>query len=297
MVCRHLLHGLKKAFPAGRVTFVAPGERGRLFGLFGVADATADWENAAFAWLFSDAAAAASPPPLFLRTLFAPETAVFAYLDLHAEAETAFRRRLALLEPTLRLTLSPSRPPDGANRYIGEWLIPPFPEAAAPFDPEGGALMTDAVAEPETLILHPGSGSTKKNWPPRSFAALAEELRPRRIRILAGEADGAPGEELAALLPGADVVRQPSLRELTNLLASAGQYIGNDSGVTHLAAAARRKNGDRPNVAAVFLSSDPGIWAAPDTLVLDGAATPAAAAKKIRAAQRFILTNPCGTPY
>ena len=290
LVCRHLLHWLMNAFPEARIAFVAPGERGRLFRQFGLAHISFDWENAAFSWLFSHGDA---PPPPLLHTLFEPGTLVFAYLDLAGEEAQAFQKRLSTINTPLFLFLSPSRPADGSGVYIGAWLVQKAirycqmqqfvfvsphdaSEVRLGYDKAGASLTVDAEQDASVLVVHPGSGSAKKNWPLPSFAALVsllmsagEEVGLRRIRIVAGEAEAGLGAALAATLSEAELIEQPPLVELTKIMAGAGLYLGSDSGVSHLAAAARTRAGVKPRVAAVFGPSDPLVWAAPGTLVLE----------------------------
>ena len=81
-------------------------------------------------------------------------------------------------------------------------------------------------------VIHPFSGSAKKCWPLERYRELARRLD-MPVRWCAG-----PEETLA------DAVRIDDLYELAGWLATARVYIGNDSGITHLAAAvgnARRR--------------------------------------------------------
>jgi len=91
--------------------------------------------------------------------------------------------------------------------------------------------------------IHPFSGSAKKNWPLENYRALAETIG-MPVKWCAG-----PEESLA------DAVRIDDLYQLGCWLAAARVYIGNDSGVSHLAAAVGTP------VVAIFLSTDPRIWA------------------------------------
>ena len=77
------------------------------------------------------------------------------------------------------------------------------------------------------VVLHPFSGSPPKNWPLERFRQLADRLAVHfPVEWCAG-----PEEEL----PGAR--RFGDLYQLGCWLAGARLYIGNDSGITHLAAA------------------------------------------------------------
>ena len=103
-----------------------------------------------------------------------------------------------------------------------------------------------AAAREDFAVIHPFSGSPRKNWPLEKFRGLAARLeRVMPVRWCAGVEDPP--------LDGA--VRIDNLWELACWLARARLYIGNDSGITHLAAAAGTP------VLALFGASDPRVWA------------------------------------
>ena len=95
----------------------------------------------------------------------------------------------------------------------------------------------ECPAEPgDFAVIQPFSGSPKKNWPLENYLALAEKLqRLMPVKWCAG-ADDPP-------LPSA--VRIDDLYDLACWLARARLYIGNDSGITHLAAAGQRHRATR----------------------------------------------------
>jgi len=88
--------------------------------------------------------------------------------------------------------------------------------------------------------VHPGAGSPAKRWPAAAFAAALAPLAARRevqIVLHEGPADAEPVAQLRRLLPAAIVLREPALPVLAGMLARCALYVGNDSGVSHLAAA------------------------------------------------------------
>jgi len=89
------------------------------------------------------------------------------------------------------------------------------------------------------VAIHPFSGSARKNWPLDRYKELAARLE-WPVEWCA-EVDGA--------------VRIDNLYELACWLATARLYIGNDSGITHLAAAAGTP------VVAIFGPTNPSVWA------------------------------------
>lgn len=100
-----------------------------------------------------------------------------------------------------------------------------------------------AVPRSDFAVIHPFSGSSGKNWPLQRYRELARSL-PLPVHWCAG-----PEEHLP------DAVRIDNLYQLGCWLASAQLYIGNDSGITHLAAAAGVP------VISIFGPTDPQVWA------------------------------------
>ncbi len=90
-------------------------------------------------------------------------------------------------------------------------------------------------------VVHPGSGSPKKCWPFDRFLAVVSFLQGRGFRgaLATGEAEERWEGELrkTALPAGWTWLRRPALPALARSLGEATLYLGNDSGVTHLAAA------------------------------------------------------------
>ena len=89
------------------------------------------------------------------------------------------------------------------------------------------------------VVVQPGAGSVRKCWPAEGFAAAlgdvggSRELTPV---LHEGPADAAAVDALASRVPGALRLRQPVLPALAGVLRLASVYVGNDSGVSHLAA-------------------------------------------------------------
>jgi len=108
-------------------------------------------------------------------------------------------------------------------------------------------------------VIHPFSGSARKNWPLERFAQLAETLAERMpVEWCVGPEESLPWQAR----------RFDNLYDLAAWLASARLYIGNDSGISHLAAAAGAP------VVAMFGATDPRVWSprGPRVEVVEGAA-------------------------
>ncbi|UCC38866.1 MAG: glycosyltransferase family 9 protein [Candidatus Aminicenantes bacterium] len=93
----------------------------------------------------------------------------------------------------------------------------------------------------QILVVHPGSGNTEKCWPIHNFIRIITQLGQKRIRgaLVTGMAEEKIEDviEKAQLPEGWTWLRNPPLLKLAELLSSTDFYLGNDSGVTHLAAA------------------------------------------------------------
>jgi len=93
-------------------------------------------------------------------------------------------------------------------------------------------------------VIHPFSGNPAKNWPLAEFLRLAGWLSERMPVVWCA----GPEEPLE------EAVRFDNLWDLACWLASSRLYIGNDSGITHLAAATGT------SVVAIFGPTDPALW-------------------------------------
>jgi ADP-heptose:LPS heptosyltransferase len=103
-------------------------------------------------------------------------------------------------------------------------------------------------------VVHVGSGSPRKNWSLDRFVRISHLLRDqgRNIVWIRGPAESS----LLKAEGGADrIVENPPLSVLAAILARAEFFLGNDSGVAHLAAAA-----GCPSL-VLFGASDPLVWA------------------------------------
>jgi heptosyltransferase-3 len=136
----------------------------------------------------------------------------------------------------------------------------------SPADRDGArAFLGGLDAGARLVAIHPGSGGESKTWPAENWAELGRRMVRARpdvtLLLIEGEADAEAAAHLAEAWQGLRVVRARllPLPVLAAVLSCASVYLGHDSGVTHLAAAARR---DLP-VVALFGPSDPVIWAPP----------------------------------
>jgi heptosyltransferase-3 len=90
------------------------------------------------------------------------------------------------------------------------------------------------------LIVHPGAGGAAKRWPAEGFASAIGAVAADHaltVAIHQGPSDAEPVASLAWRLGAPLVLDEPSLPALAGALSCATAYLGNDSGVSHLAAA------------------------------------------------------------
>ena len=94
-----------------------------------------------------------------------------------------------------------------------------------------------------------------KQWPATHFARLAAELDQRGIAtwIFGSAADRALAEHLAAAAPrhGINLCERTSLMDIADIASLTNAFVGNDTGVMHLAAATA------PRVLAIYGSTHP----------------------------------------
>ena len=116
-------------------------------------------------------------------------------------------------------------------------------------------LLARPCPNPSEIALHPGSGAPAKNWPLQRWASLAKWLGRDAglpLVIISGEA-----EPEAVMAGVGEPWRHLPLEQLLHRLAQCRLFIGHDSGISHLAAAAGIP------CLLLFGPTDPAVWAPP----------------------------------
>ena len=141
---------------------------------------------------------------------------------------------------------------------------PPFRQArleiSEALKEEGGNIL-ETLGLSSPLIIHPGSGSPQKNGPLSFFRTAAERAvgeSQKQVLVIWGEAEeknlGVLKDGFAGL-NGVTILEKPlPLRQLAAVLSRSSAYLGNDSGVTHLASACGLRT------FALFNSTDARVW-------------------------------------
>lgn len=233
---------LRERWPAARVDFIGNATAARLGQNAGLLNHVESQHDAAWSALYSSA-----PLPAALRSRLAAYDLV---LNFWPDPDRTLARHFPLRPDQVFLSAAalPTIAPAAAHYCL--------PLAALGLVPKSVhySLVTHRP-DPGLIAIHPGSGSPRKNWPLPRWRELADwlirehDLTPH---IISGEAE--PAEVFT--LPGQPWDNLP-LPDLLNRLARCRLFLGHDSGISHLAAAA-----GVPSL-LLFGPTDPVLWAPP----------------------------------
>ena len=261
------LAAVRRAWPGAAMTLIGRPERAALARMAGVADRCIDLETCGLWRLGLDGAAV----PEVLRD--ADLVMDFLTKGSPATWQEYLRRpggrpRVVAVDP-----LPPPGCPDKASTWISSQVAaglrisaepgpPEFPLAGAAIEAAKAVMACRSVRGP-FVAIHPGSGSARKNWPADRFAAVARRLREesrREVVWLAGPAELERGT-LPTDAGAGPVLADLTLEEAAGVLALADAYLGNDSGISHIAAAVRRPGGRATPAVVLFGPTESRVWA------------------------------------
>ncbi|MDQ6662601.1 MAG: glycosyltransferase family 9 protein, partial [Chloroflexota bacterium] len=264
-----ILRALKAQQPDIHITFVSNPAVLPLALVCGVADDVADFGDALWTELFSNEGIST---PNLQQVFQETELAMCWLNDRDGLVEQNIRR-----VGTKQLIVAPSRPPSEQRMHIVEYLAQTIhltlPESISELAPfalhetlmrrfEPSAPLMISGLENFPIAIHPGSGGAFKCWPSTSFAQLIGRLWQHRypVLLLSGPADTGRVQKIVHSLPS---IQQPDmlthlehapLLEVAQALTQCRYYVGNDSGITHLASLLGVPT------TALFGPSDPGVW-------------------------------------
>jgi heptosyltransferase-3 len=202
----------------------------------GVADEIASYDEARWGFLFL------KPPHSLsvLAPLLAPFDMVVAWLR---DTDGIVQRNLDAL--TIRHSIiAPGRPADATHivHYLAATVGVTVEEPPCYADYFTRPFAAPESVFPRPIAIHPGSGGKQKCWPAERFADLINRLIEQRhpVLLLAGPADQEQVHSISQRLPASSsylraCIDAPLTTVATELCCCRG-FIGNDSGVTHLAA-------------------------------------------------------------
>jgi ADP-heptose:LPS heptosyltransferase len=216
----------------GALTLAAQRHLAELVVALGEADAACEFDSLRLDALFAGDGRAALPDADRVICWFGARDAAFAQ-RLRAQAPGA------VVAPSVSTGLVWEHLLATCGAPGGEW------RAAARVTPALVAAGRAALAEAgwdgrcRVLVVQAGAGGAAKRWPADGFAAVLAGVAARgdvAIVLHEGPADAQAVDALGARLPSALRLRGPALPVLAGVLAQAALYLGNDSGVSHLAA-------------------------------------------------------------
>jgi ADP-heptose:LPS heptosyltransferase len=252
------LRVLADALPGAELTLVGSAWAGRLLPLIDLPLRLVRFDSAELTPLF--APRAAEDP----SGVFAGADATVVFVSSPDDPLAAAAGRLCP-GPTV---VHPCGPPAGLHAAVhlaravapvaGTEELPPAPLSVPPgAEAEASDWLRERALEGGTVAVHPGSGGPRKCWPADRFADLVQALRLPTV-LIEGPADREQCDRVGGLLPEeVQVARARGLGpgKLAALVSRCACYLGNDSGVSHLAAALAV-----PTV-AIFGPTDPTVWA------------------------------------
>ncbi|MHB1130849.1 MAG: glycosyltransferase family 9 protein [Chloroflexota bacterium] len=260
LLCAPLLAGLRRRLTPIDVTLAGHGGAVGLIAGGGLLSSGIEQDEPRLGELFSPSASGN------LAAMLGPCDAALGWLSDPDGVVLANLRRLAAGPAAV----APSRPEPGSGRLVAEHLaaslaalgilppqlpLPPllFP---TPADAAWARTYLRELPAGPLVALHPGSGGARKNWHAAGFAAVAAALaRTCTVLLIAGPADEAALREVRSLCSATlwPVVGL-GLSRLAALLACCAAFVGNDSGVGHLAALLG------VSVVSLFGPTDPLLW-------------------------------------
>lgn len=179
-----------------------------------------------------------------------PQDKVVAYLH---DSDGRIVRNLKVSFPGAGIHVFPAYPAPEGRVHVARHVCETLALAGFPVDPDGAMKRVGNRAllkKPQEtmpgagIIIHPGSGSPRKNFPPEFWLSFFERISREpdlqeagKGAVLLGPAEEDLQDFFRKRVSGAmEVVFCPRNDELVSLLGKGWLYAGHDSGITHLAA-------------------------------------------------------------
>jgi len=237
------------------------------------------------------------------RLPVSPQDRVVAYL---ADSDGTIRRNLKDYFPGAAIHVFPAYPEAEDEIHVAGYLCETLAGAGLPVDP--GCAMERARNRPllrggsesgpkRGIVVHPGSGSPRKNLSPELWLAFLERIseepvlqNPGKGVVLLGPAEEGLRDFFGKRVPRTlETVFYPRDEELVSLLGTAHIYAGHDSGVTHLAAML-----GTPTL-ALFRQDNLSMWhpLGPATRIVHSLKPNEADLKKMVEAARILIRSAC----
>jgi heptosyltransferase III len=214
--------------------------------LSGLSDTVHSFDDHGFHTLAADG----NPSP-FLREFLSRYSTIYWFSTLPASGRRAFANAAGVADCRV---LDP-RPREELKWHVTTHLLTILgdnPDGMTPQLPTMEGQCGDTTPR-RGLVIHPGSGGLAKTWPIERFAAVARNVG-GPVTMIVGPAERDRHIDLTVLARVCAIVEPPTVADLYTVLRSAMCYLGNDSGVSHLAAYAGTP------ATVMFGPTDPRIW-------------------------------------
>jgi heptosyltransferase-3 len=230
-----VITGLRKYFD--RIDALCQSRLGKLAAVLGLVDKWFALEASCFSSLYADSNDQRT------AGLLKPYTKIVLF-SFSRTLEQALNRISAN-----RCLRTPPRPPAAERTHVLEFAFKNLiggglikegdRHVNSDFRPDTPNQNPKPLQERKKILIHPGAGSIRKRWPISQFIQIERRLRTDGLKpeFILGPAEIDLAKALSDLdYPLQQVHILEELPDLLALLESAGGYIGNDSGVSHLAA-------------------------------------------------------------
>lgn len=229
------LHALSRKYAARHITFVSNASVLPLTQAWKLAEEVSDFQESRWSELFSTTGIRNAA----LREVTASTDMAICWLS---DPDHLVERNLRQAG-VKKIIIAPGRPPGDSFMHVAAYLASTVGIAEQQVLSWHPTLPPDSSKNgSKTIAIHPGSGSERKCWPIASFAEVIKTLWQVNypVLLLAGPADEQRLAYLQAhLAPPPDLYRtlvKAPLLEVAQQLQQCRGYLGNDSGITHLAA-------------------------------------------------------------
>ena len=251
------IHSIKEYAGGGSLHLVCRGDMADVILESSLADRVTSNEKGIFGCLFG----VGSDLPPDLKSFLDGFDTAFVFMRIRHEAFINNMSRYVTHCHHIR-----TFPPPGIRMHVARYQLQQLAELGI----EHGDVVPvlDVGCEPlssaeiPVIAVHPGSGGKRKCWPLRRYLQLMEELQEREacsFAVILGPAEeGGEYETIVQFVSErgirADIIRNMPVSGIVRKLKGADLFIGNDSGITHLASAAGVP------VVAIFGPTDQEVW-------------------------------------
>ncbi len=194
-----------------------------------------------------------SPEQVDFETIFSkPSDKLKIFLSQFAKAYFLIRDAQRIVEVAKDcgvkdIVAIPGIPPDNWDRHASEYYL-----SSLNLEMEDDFIIpVQSSFIHSKIVIHPGSGSSKKNLPLQFFIDITAHFLSlgKELAWCLG-----PAEEDVMPPNGIEILRNVPLSTLAQFIKSAPLYIGNDCGISHIAGAV-----GTPTI-VLFKSTNPVVW-------------------------------------